>query len=199
MTRFRVDEGLSVMEQTGRPGVTSGRRVTVDAASAEAEDDFALDQFVRDHYPRLIRLAALICGRPSDAEDAVQAGLERAWRQRRTLRDKDRLRPWLDRIVVREALRGVRRRAALPTLLGGSDVTDLELAGEQRDVATDWTAMRTEFERLSSGHRAVISLHLYAGYSVPETAGVLGIPAETVRSRLRVAKQTLRTQLGEDG
>ena len=198
MTRIRVDEGLSVMERTGRPGVASDGGIVFDAMPAALADDAAeLETFVRDHYARLIRLAGLICRRPSDAEDAVQAGLERAWRQRRGLRDTTRLRPWLDRIVVREALRGVRRQATFPTLLGDADVKAIADPTPRRDLATDWTAVRTEFDRLSPGHRAVISLHLYAGYSVLETAGILGVPAETVRSRLRVAKHTLRTQLGE--
>jgi len=50
------------------------------AATGVAERDLAA--FVGEHYPRLIRLAGLICREPSDAADAVQSGLEQAWRRR---------------------------------------------------------------------------------------------------------------------
>ena len=58
-----------------------------------------------EHYDRLLRMARLICRDTGDAADAVQTGLERAWRRRSTLRDDARIRPWLDRIVTREAVR----------------------------------------------------------------------------------------------
>ena len=61
--------------------------------------------FVTEHYDRLVRLAWLICRNGPDAADAVQRGLEQAWRQRGTLRDEASLRPWIDRVVVREAIR----------------------------------------------------------------------------------------------
>src|SRR5690349_15973058 len=71
--------------------------------------DPILEAFVAEHYPRLVRLTFLICGNGADAADAVQRGLELAWRQRAALRDESRLRPWLDRAVVREAIRIARR------------------------------------------------------------------------------------------
>jgi RNA polymerase sigma-70 factor (ECF subfamily) len=51
--------------------------------------------------------------------------------------------------------------------------------------------------RLSADHRAVIALHLHAGYSVEETARVLQVPVDTVRSRLRAARERLRRELAE--
>ena len=72
-----------------------------------------LVDFVRAHQPRLIRLAALVCHNIADADDAVQAGLEQAWRRRRTLRDPQKLSAWLDRIIVREAIRLDRRESSL--------------------------------------------------------------------------------------
>jgi RNA polymerase sigma factor (sigma-70 family) len=62
-----------------------------------------------------------------------------------------------------------------------------------------WTALREAFDGLSAQQRAVVSLHLYAGYSVSETASLLGAKPETIRSRLRLAKQRLRRDLKEGG
>ena len=155
----------------------------------------SLDAFVRAHYPRLIRLAGLITRDADQAQDAVQAALERAWRKRGDVRDPARLRPWLDRIVAREAIRQT----------SGSGMSALR----RRDPA-DWieypsalpepvevVILREALSRLSPAHRAVIAIHLYAGYSVEETARVLEVPFNTVRSRLRAAREQLRHELVE--
>jgi DNA-directed RNA polymerase specialized sigma24 family protein len=41
----------------------------------------------------------------------------------------------------------------------------------------------------------VVVLHLYAGYTLADTAEILGIPQETARSRMRVARDHLRGAL----
>ena len=51
--------------------------------TAEVErvnSDAAIGAFVIEHYDRLLRLARVVCRDASDASDAVQAGLELAWR-----------------------------------------------------------------------------------------------------------------------
>jgi RNA polymerase sigma-70 factor (ECF subfamily) len=57
--------------------------------------------------------------------------------------------------------------------------------------------LREALGRLSPDQRAVIALHLHAGYSVDETARVLGVPFDTVRSRLRAARDRLRREMAE--
>jgi len=150
-----------------------------------------LGAFVALHYPRLVRLSALICRSSHDAEDAVQAALERAWRRRRTIEDAERLRPWLDKIVVRESLRLLNARQRIAELHIVPDV-------QEPPPPTADLAVRIALTRLSPEQRASVVLHLYAGYTVPATARLLEIPEETVRSRLRVARQQLRSLLGEE-
>ena len=158
-----------------------------------------LGDFVSAHYQRLIRLAVLVCRNTEDAEDAVQAAFERAWRSKGALRDRRRLKPWLDRIVVREAIRISRSRTGFLRRLFGSEGDDLaaEVADPRAGVETGWTDMRAAFARLSAEQRAVVVFHLYAGYSVAETADLVGVGVETARSRLRLARARLRATLGE--
>lgn len=158
------------------------------AASAGVE---ALETFVSEHYGRLIRLAALVCRSVDEAEDAVQSGLERAWRSREALRNPASLRPWLDRIVVREAIRTKKRRL--------TTVDDLILDRHGAESTDAAVALRMAFEQLSPDHRAAVVLHIYMGYPVAATADMLGAPLETVRSRLRVARERLRHLLAEEG
>lgn len=164
-----------------------------------AQSDAAIAEFVAEHYDRLLRLARLVCRDASDAADAVQLGLERAWRRRSTLRDEASLRPWLDRIVVREATRiSKRRRSWLARLFSPtSEVTWIEPPDPHDSEPATYLALRTAFQQLAPDHRAVVALHLYLGYTVAETATIVGAPDETVRSRLRVARKCLRRELEE--
>lgn len=178
-----------------------GRTRTAPVAAGESLDRDLVD-FVSQHQPRLVRLAALVCHNVADAEDAVQAGLEQAWRRRQTLRDPKKLSAWLDRIIVREAIRLDRRDSSFVSrlfpgpreiIVRGSNLTD-----EVGSSVTGRDALRVAFDALPAAQRAVVALHLYAGYSMPETAEIVGASLETARSRLRLARKRLRTQLEED-
>lgn len=175
-----------------------------DARDAGVPEARAWGSFYALHYARLIGLAGLVCGELASAEDIVQAAMERAWRSRDSLRDDDRLRPWLDRIVVREAAR--ERRSRL-TWLGrlwrmpradDPQVPGLDIVDRAATGFPDRAAIRIAFDELSAAQRAVVVLHLHEGYSVDETAEALGVPRDTVRSRLRSARERLRRGLEED-
>jgi RNA polymerase sigma-70 factor (ECF subfamily) len=184
----------------GEPTTTTAAPL---AAGTTTGDDAAigLGAFVDEHYDRLLRLAWLVCRDGSDAGDAVQVGLEQAWKARAKLRDGASLRPWIDRIVVREAGRIAKRRRGLVARLFSprSDVgwIEVEPADQRVGDRDDRMALRAAFGRLSPDHRAVVALHLHEGYSVAETAEIVGARIETVRSRLRVAKEYLKRELGE--
>lgn len=187
-----------------------------DAATIERGDalERELEAFFADHYDRLVRLAGLICHAASTTEDAVQAAMEQAWRRRGTLRDSSRIKPWLDQIVVREAIRmnvqpwwsRFSRRSSVreiqPITIDSDDANDRGPArGGARSAApadAAWVALTVAFRQLPIEQRAVVALHLYAGYSVEETATLTGAPVETTRSRLRLARARLRRELGEE-
>ena len=171
------------------------RAVEVDGVRSDA----AIAAFVTEHYDRLLRLARLVCQDTSDAADAVQVGLEQAWRGRSALRDEARLRPWLDRIVMREAIRiSKSRRSVLGRLFTPRpEIKWIEPSDHRASEASAFAAVRAAFQLLSPEQRAVVALHLHFGYSVAETATIVGAGEETVRSRLRLAKQRLRRELEE--
>jgi RNA polymerase sigma-70 factor (ECF subfamily) len=171
--------------------VTEPRLEIVPTAAIAGEASDRLEAFVSEHYGRLIRLAALVCRSVDEAEDTVQAALERAWRKRDALRDPANVRPWLDRIVVREAIRTKGRRL--------TTVDELVLDRHGTETADAMAGLRIAFEQLSPDHRAAVVLHIYMGYSVAETAEMLGARTETVRSRLRLARERLRHLLAEEG
>ena len=182
----------------------SRRDPSIRADGRDAAIDREIAEFVGAHYPRLIRLAGLICRDAIDSEDAVQAGLERAWRRRDSLLDSGSLSAWLDRIVVREAIRLGRDNRSLrqrfQRMFGDHDDIEIHVPRTEADPGSSVTSrasLRHAFEALPAAARAVVALHLYLGYSIAETADIVGAPLETVRSRLRLAREQLKFQLGE--
>lgn len=172
------------------------------AAGAEERStalEAQLTDFFGAHYDRLVRLAALVCHTDSSVEDAVQAAMEQAWRRRHTLREPNLLRSWLDQIVVREAIRSNRRPWwwRLTQQLGADPGTP-DPPDRRAGVDPAWIALSVAFRTLPAEQRAVVALHLYEGYSVQETAQLTAASIETTRSRLRLARNRLRRELGEE-
>jgi RNA polymerase sigma factor (sigma-70 family) len=183
--------------------------------AAAIEQDEALEReleaFFAEHYDRLVRLAGLVCHAATSTEDAVQAAMEQAWRRRGTLRDASRIKPWLDQIVVRESIRMNRQpwwsrfartsavRQIEPLALGADDDGRLHRARASGSEPTEaaWLMLIEAFRGLPVEQRAVVALHLYVGYSVDETARLMDARLETTRSRLRLARERLRRELGE--
>jgi len=162
------------------------RPVGARAAPRADEVPDTLEHFVALNYRRLLRLAALVCLDGADAQDAVQNALLRAWRSQDRLRDKDRMKPWLDAIRRRSWLQRLTRQAAEPPPAP---------SGIPSGAASD---LATGLASLPMPQRVAVALHYEAGYTVAETAALLQVPHETVRSRLRLARERLRRDLAEE-
>jgi RNA polymerase sigma factor (sigma-70 family) len=164
--------------------------------AASVEDQLAA--FFDAHYERMVRLAGLVCRNGGLAEDAVQAAMEQAWKRRSSLRDPGRMRWWLDRIVVREAIR-LNRRPWWSRLTATQTNEHASLLPDPAGETTPQRlALSAAFETLTPEQRAACVLHLHLGYGVAETAALMGAGVETTRSRLRLARRRLRADLSED-
>ncbi len=172
---------------------------TADTAPTETlslEDQ--LVAFFDHHYARMVRLAGLICHAGTSAEDAVQAAMEQVWRRRGTLRDPDKLRWWIDRIIVREAIRQNQRPWWRQMTEAHSEDHAPLLPDPAIQAAPERLALAAALRSLRVEQRAACVLHLYAGYSVTETAQLMSASVETTRSRLRLARRRLRAELSEE-
>lgn len=131
--------------------------------------------------PTLYRLARTQLASQADREDAVQETLRRAWEKRDRLRDERAVKAWLVRIllnVCRDTQRQHRRQTPV------AEVPERP-AQEASHPLVD--ALLT----LPAKYRAVIVLHYAEGYSVAETAALLGIPQGTVKTRLARGRRAL--------
>lgn len=152
--------------------------------------------------PRLRRFARAICRSDSDAQDLVQATVERALAKRGGYRPGTRLDSWAFTIMRRIHIDQGRSKTRWGKVVTPEDaatpnVADAAQAGE--DLRADALAVRDALRRLPEDQRLAVALVLVDGLSYAEAAQVLDVPAGTLTSRLVRGRQTLIQTLTAQG
>lgn len=155
---------------------------------ATADGAAAFDRLLERHLADAYRLAALILGDRSEAEDATHDAAVRAWMAWGSLRDQSRFGPWFQRIVVNVCRNRLRRRRIRPVPL---DDPPIEGPDPLADTP-ERLALRSSLRRLTPDHRTVVVLRYFADLSIDEIADRIGERPGTVRSRLHYALRELR-------
>jgi RNA polymerase sigma-70 factor (ECF subfamily) len=155
------------------------------------------------HGDAAFSLAYRMCGRRAMAEDVVQEAFLSLWRTgARYDPARGSVRAWLLRVVHNRTIDTFRRA----TIRDGRDVHD-EAAAERLAAAelTDQEVQRREdvrqvrgaLEELPADQRQVIELAYFGGLSHSQIAEALGLPAGTVKGRMRLGLSKLRLALAE--
>ncbi len=159
---------------------------------AKRGDHAAFAELVDGALRRLDAAARLILRDPDLAQDAVQDGLIRAWRDLPGLRDPDRFDAWLHRLTVNACLDLLRHQRRRPIEVELSPIDSIHAPDHSNTFATR-ELVDAALKRLEPGHRAVVALHYLLGMPLPEVAAALGIPYGTAKSRLHYALTAMRT------
>lgn len=156
------------------------------------EAEILLRNAMEHHGAAVYRLALCRMQSVQDAEDVYQDVFLRLLGQEASAWDGEHLRAWLLRCTVNRCHDLHRFRLRRPVLA----LADLpETAAEADSGAAElWDAVAHLPEKL----RVPIHLYYAEGYSTEEIAGLLDIPAATVRTRLRRARKRLKDLLGGD-
>ena len=155
-------------------------------------------RFVRPALTGAYRLAGFLLRDATEAEDAVQDALERAWQAWPGLRRTDRFDPWFDRIVVNVCRDRMRRSRGVRVI-----ELDDELAGgpHARDPFREALA-RDEVGRLvrslPADQQIVVALRFWRDLSLEDIADRSNLPLGTVKSRLHYAMRSLRAELDRE-
>ena len=160
----------------------------------------AYASLVRAYQPIAIRVAHVICGGPSDAEDAVQDAFVKAHRALGGHREGTPFRPWVLAIVANEA-RNRRRSSGRRTHYELAMVDDR--ASGEAAPSPEAAVLANEARRqllaavsaLPNRQRDVVACRYLLALSEAETAVVLGLAGGTVKSRLARGLGRLRTML----
>jgi len=167
----------------------------VEAARSGDEEAFASIAYAS--ADRLFVVAHRILRDVARAEDAVQQTLVTAWRELPALRDIERFEAWLHRILVHACYAEAKRASRWSANVVALPVDGPPTPDDTQDIVTR-DALERGFQRLPPEQRAAFVLHHYVGWSVGEIAENLGVPPETIKSRLRYATSTLRAALDAD-
>jgi RNA polymerase sigma-70 factor, ECF subfamily len=161
-------------------------------AAHVAGDQYAFEELFYRHHRQLHRLAMVSSRNPEDAADALQDAMLKAHRSAPSFRHDSAVSSWLYRIVVNACLDRLRRHKAYPTAALEDDVCHVgdPAPGVETAIVVERALMRLPIEQRA----AVIAVDMQ-GYSVAETARLLGIAEGTVKSRCSRARAKLAEAL----
>jgi RNA polymerase sigma-70 factor, ECF subfamily len=174
---------------------------------ALSRDGAAFRTIMERHNRRLYRIARAVLRDDSEAEDTVQESYVRAFANLGTFRGDSSLSTWLGRIALNEALGRLRRRrpgvpidtmevlrtdAQIIQFPNAMTAEDPERTMAQREILR---LVERATEALPEIFRTVFVTRVIEGMSVQETAELLEIEPETVKTRLHRARHLLRDQL----
>jgi RNA polymerase sigma-70 factor, ECF subfamily len=170
-----------------------------------AENDEAAFAILYERHANVaFSLAFRMCGKRQVAEEVVQEAFLSAWRSGvRYDRTRGSVRTWVLGIVHNRAIDALRRGKVhergrvsdegIEERLEAPDRTDEEVG--RRDEAR---GIRHVLEGLPTEQSQVIELAYYGGFSHSEIATMLDTPIGTVKGRMRLGLQKMRSQLGPE-
>ena len=164
-------------------------------ARAEAQSPEAgFGERIAENQRRVFQIAYSVLGNSADAEDVAQEAFLRAYQKFASLREAEKFRAWVNRIVFRLALnrkRGYRRRLARDTAWQSVETVTMVDGAKETEQQLMLDRLRKEIERLPKKLRNALQLSLVEEMDAAEVGAVLGIPAGTVRSRIHTARKLL--------
>ena len=159
-----------------------------------SEADF--ERLYRNTYRRILGTLITLLGDRAAAEDCTQDTFERAYRSWASWRPDAPVEAWLHRIAINVAISDRRRYrlrqvGELVKRLGRPAMSpDPTALAERSDLVR-------ELRRLPTKQAAALVMRHYHGYSNREIGVALGVPEQTVASRMAAARKQLQVRLAD--
>ena len=173
---------------------------------ARTRDEAAVRAIMQSNNRRLYRLARGILRNDGEAEDVVQETYVRAFTHLDQFHGDSSLSTWLSRIAINEALGRLRRQrpgvewTSLPQGTIEAQIIQFPLASAvdpeksmaQREIQH---VVEHAIDELPEAFRIVFITRVIEGMNVEETADILCLKPETVKTRLHRARTMLRNNV----
>ena len=191
------------------------RETEVDLArELMAGEPRAFDRFVDHFRNKIFHYSWLMCGQREDAEEVAQDTLLKVFENFEQLREPQRIRPWVFQIAKNACLMKRRKSIFAPSRELSLDefLPAMEANGNHgRMQIADWSglpdqqAMQAEMKRvleraiaeLPENYRSVILLRDVEELSTAESAQILDLTEDVVKTRLHRARLAVRQKLDD--
>jgi RNA polymerase sigma-70 factor (ECF subfamily) len=168
--------------------------------AAIASGDWAAMRILYNrHQVRVFRFAARLVDDAAAAEDVVSEAFIEVWRQADRFEGRSSVSTWIMSIARFKALSVRRRRQEIELDENVAEtVADQYSTPEQILLETDRRAqLRACLSQLSPDHREIIDLVYYHDKSIEEVAEIVGVPKNTVKTRMFYARRRLAQLLAQ--
>jgi RNA polymerase sigma-70 factor, ECF subfamily len=182
------------------------RPVSVAAPDAEliariaTADDQAMSALVARHSVRVFRYVMRIVDDRTLAEDVVSDVFFEVWQQAHKFEARSKVSTWILAIARNKAMSLLRHRRVHQDLDQAHDIAD-----PTENAETTWhranrdRKLRDCLMKLPPNHREVIDLVYYHEEPIEAVAKIVGIPLNTVKTRMYYARKHLASLLAEAG
>jgi RNA polymerase sigma-70 factor (ECF subfamily) len=156
--------------------------------------------FIR-HQVKVFRFLMRMVGNQETAEDLVNEVFLEIWRNAGKFEERSQVTTWILSIARHKAL-GLLRRHSIPA--SGEEVLEsIEDTRDDPEVAmqkSDRNALLREcLKRLSPAHREIIDLVYYQERSINDVAKIVGVPVNTVKTRMFYARKHIADMMAQRG
>ncbi|AOE50729.1 RNA polymerase sigma factor [Kangiella sediminilitoris] len=156
--------------------------------------------FLEELGRKSLVFALQLLGNQSEAEDVVQASIEKVLSHPKAPKGGVDLQKWLYRVVRNASIDRIRQQSRETSLdetgalLEPSDSISPEVQLEREQIRQ---RLRSALQTLPVHHRELVVLRDYHGHSYDDIAEILSVPKGTVMSRLHRARLALREALSD--
>jgi len=165
-----------------------------------AGDRRAMQLLFARHSVRVFRFVLRIAKDRSLADDLVGDIFLDLWRRGYRFDGRSKASTWLLAVARHKTISVLRRRRVHADLEDAADVEDPSSSAEAAAAIEDRkNVLRDCIAKLSANHREIIDLVYYHEKPIDEVAGIVGIPLNTVKTRMHYARKQLAALLAEAG
>ena len=163
----------------------------------------AFEQFVEHFRSKVFHYSWLMCGQREDAEEVAQETLLSVFENLEQLREPEHVRAWVFRIAKNACLMQRRKSVFAPAhelsadeLTPGEEPLGTELPPDREYLRGELRAVLDRIiAELPLNYRSVVVLRDIEELSTEETAQVLGVGLDVVKTRLHRARTAMRQKL----
>ncbi|MFC1755527.1 RNA polymerase sigma factor [Thermoproteota archaeon] len=171
-------------------------------------NQYSMEDIFKEHKKKMYRLAMHIVGNPSDAEDILQSAFVKILDNIKGFRQESKLSTWIYRITYNEALLYIRKRYK------ETGITDINILQEDKtlpSVFVNWPDIPDQelldkelkeriqdvLGRMPIGYRMPLLLHNAEHLSLKDTAQILGLNLNTLKTHLHRATLLIKQELAD--